>query len=164
MATKSDRSFSLMSTSVRLIKRRCSSLISSETRLRIGGIRKSPRQVQFTVRTRMRTFFPSGTDPSVRYGGHVSSCGARTSGACATSCICACAFFFGASSERSTYDNFSYAAGESSVFERYREESVRSHDGLVAIGGVPCPARLLLCSRDTGDGLTCSSIRIPILA
>ena len=34
------------------------------TRFRMGGIRKSPTYTQLTVRTRMRTFLPSGTGPS----------------------------------------------------------------------------------------------------
>src|SRR6267143_5126602 len=38
MATKSERSFSPITTSVRLIKRRCSSLIASDTRFRMGGM------------------------------------------------------------------------------------------------------------------------------
>jgi len=43
IATKSDRSFSLlMTTSVRLMNRFVSSLIASETRLRAGGMMKSP--------------------------------------------------------------------------------------------------------------------------
>jgi len=41
-------------------------LIASETRFRMGGIKKSPTYTQLTVRTRMRTFLPSGTGSSFR--------------------------------------------------------------------------------------------------
>jgi len=39
---------------------------TDETRFRMGGIKKSPTYTQLTVRTRIRTFLPSGTGSSFR--------------------------------------------------------------------------------------------------
>ena len=102
MATKSERSLSLTTTSVRLMKSRCSSFIASETRFRIGGIRKSPTYTQFTVRTRMRTFFPSGNGPSSVFR-ETSFSGARTFDACAVFCTYVCASSCGVFSARWPY-------------------------------------------------------------